>query len=125
MNTAMPTPVVPPAPELAGRCEELARAACDQDPTLSLERGWFYDRLTGRQYEHWWTVRADGTIFDPSVGQFAAAALATDADYHPYRGVFNCYGCGTPVHEDSPHRYNDSFGCLDELKHLTGSPLRP
>lgn len=83
-------------PALRGKCEEMSKAACAADATLTLVRGWYHDPDWGRE-EHWWTVRADGTIYDPTSGQFPHGGIT--ALYEEYEGTFPCYGCGAEVSE--------------------------
>lgn len=88
---------------LRGKCEAMAKAAVEADPTLRLVRGWYHDLSWGRQ-EHWWTVRPDGTIHDPTSAQFPHGGIT--ALYEEYQGVFPCQGCGADVREDDPDRYD-------------------
>lgn len=48
-----------------GKCKQLSEDAAQTDPTLTLTRGWYECPFDGKQ-EHWWTVRKDGSIFDPA-----------------------------------------------------------
>lgn len=91
--------------KLRGKCEALAKEACAADLSLTLVRGWYHDPDWGRQ-EHWWTVRQDGTIHDPTAAQFPHGGIT--ALYEEYRGVFPCYECGNEVSEE--HHY---MGCCD------------
>lgn len=77
-----------------GRCKELSDAAIAADPSLTLVRGYYDCPLWGRQ-AHWWTVRPDGTIYDPSVAQFPTKGFA--ATYVPFDGMLACEECGEPV----------------------------
>lgn len=86
-----------PNPELRGQCEERSKAAVAADPTLTLVCGWYHDPVWGRQ-EHWWTTRADGTIHDPTAGQFPHGGIT--ALYEEYSDVFPCDGCGIDVNEN-------------------------
>jgi hypothetical protein len=87
---------------LRGKCEEYAKRAVEEDPTLRLVRGWYHDPEWGRQ-EHWWTQRPDGTIHDPTAAQFPVPNVFHW--YEEYVGVFPCQGCGRDVAEDDPERY--------------------
>ena len=84
-------------PSLRGKCKELAEKACAADPTLTLARGWYIDPIWGRE-EHWWTVRADGTIHDPTAAQFPMGGVG--AWYEPFDGLYPCMECGKEVPED-------------------------
>lgn len=59
---------------LRGKCREHAEAACAEDPSLRLAHGWYIDPFWGPQ-EHWWTVRPDGTIHDPTSSQFPVGGV--------------------------------------------------
>lgn len=77
---------------LRGKCREYAAAAVAADPTLTLVRGWYYDPQWGAQ-EHWWTVRPDGTIHDPTAAQFPMGGI--EALYEEYAESYPCRECGT------------------------------
>lgn len=81
---------------LRGKCQEYAEAACAADPTLTLVRGWYVDPTWGRE-EHWWTTRPDGTIYDPTSGQFPMGGVAEW--YEPFEGYYPCQECGVDVAE--------------------------
>lgn len=83
-------------PTLRGKCQEFAEAACAGDPTLTLVRGWYVDPTWGRE-EHWWTVRPDGTIHDPTAAQFPMGGVAQW--YEEFGGTYPCQECGTDVAE--------------------------
>lgn len=98
--------------QLRGKCEDLSKAACDADPTLRLVRGWYFDPDWGRQ-EHWWTVRQDGTIHDPTAAQFPHGGIA--ALYEEYQGIFPCYGCGTEISESDQYMGCCSGECYGRM----------
>ncbi|MFN8758830.1 MAG: hypothetical protein ACK5XA_08480 [Tagaea sp.] len=75
-----------------GQCKPLAEAAVAADPTLTLVRGHYYCPLWNREEQHWWTVRRDGSIYDPSRRQFPSAGMG---DYTPFNGIVACSNCGT------------------------------
>lgn len=81
---------------LRGKCQEYAERACADDNSLTLVRGWYCDPTWGRE-EHWWTTRPDGTIYDPTSGQFPMGGV-TDW-YEPFEGVYPCEECGREVPE--------------------------
>ena len=80
-----------------GRCKELSEAACAEDPTLKLVRGHYYCPMWNRDEPHWWTVRPDGTIHDPTREQFPSRGLGA---YTPFSGMVECAECGKEVAED-------------------------
>lgn len=96
-----------PDPDLRGRCEELSRAAVETDPTLRLARGWYDDPVWGSQ-EHWWTVRPDGTIHDPTARQFPVPGITVL--YREYDGIICCMECGKEVPEDEAYLADGSNG---------------
>jgi hypothetical protein len=83
--------------EFRGKCKELSEAAVASDPTLRLERGYYICPVWGEQ-SHWWTVRPDGEVFDPSVRQFPTAGAG--GFYVPFDGMVPCFHCGTEMPED-------------------------
>lgn len=89
----------PLRPELRGTCRTAAEQLAETDPSLSVVRGWYVDAHWGRQ-EHWWCVRPDGEIVDPTVEQFPTGHVPGLREYIPYEGVHPCPGCGTEVHAD-------------------------
>jgi len=80
-----------------GRCRELSEAAVADDPTLKLVRGHYFCPMWNSNEPHWWTVRADGSIHDPTKGQFPSAGLGV---YTPFDGTVECAECGKSVEED-------------------------
>jgi hypothetical protein len=84
------------AGSLRGKCRPYAEAACAADPTLTLVRGWYCDPIWGRE-EHWWTVKPDGTIHDPTSAQFPMGGVAEW--YEEFAGVYPCQECGAEVPE--------------------------
>ena len=92
-----------------GRCKELCDAACEDDPTLKLVRGHYYCPMWNRDEPHWWTVRPDGTIHDPTREQFPSRGLGV---YTPFDGIVSCAECGKEVtEEDASIEGNYAFCC--------------
>lgn len=81
---------------LRGKCQEYAEKAVADDPTLRLVRGWYHDPVWGSE-EHWWTVRPDGSILDPTAAQFPMGGVT--AWYQEFTGLYPCQECGTEVPE--------------------------
>lgn len=81
---------------LRGRCKELCDAAVAADPSLTLVRGHYHCWHWGKQ-PHWWTVRPDGTVFDPTAAQFPSLGRG---DYVPFDGFVECAECHKVVAED-------------------------
>lgn len=80
-----------------GKCKELSEDACKTDPTLTLVRGYYYCPMWNTDEAHWWTIRMDGTIYDPSVKQFPSNGLGI---YTPFDGMITCEECGETVAEE-------------------------
>lgn len=81
--------------EFRGQCKPLCEAAMVQDPTLTLVRGHYYCPDWGKQ-THWWTVRPDGTIHDPSARQFPSNGIGM---YVEFDGRVECSECGKEMDE--------------------------
>ena len=82
--------------EFRGRCKELSEAAVSANPELTLVRGHYDCPIWGLQ-PHWWTVRKDGTVHDPSKRQFPSKGIG---EYIPFSGIIECANCGKPMMED-------------------------
>ena len=72
-----------------GKCKEMSEALVAEDPTLTLVRGHYWDFMWGDQ-PHWWCVKADGTIVDPTAKQFPSKGFGT---YTPFNGMLECAEC--------------------------------
>lgn len=81
---------------LRGKCRELSEAAVAADPSLTLVRGWYFCPIWNRDEEHWWTVRADGAIFDPTCSQFPSNGVGI---YTEFDGTYPCMNCGKDTPE--------------------------
>lgn len=89
-----------------GKCKELSEAAIEADSTLTLIRGHYICPIWGEQ-PHWWTVRPDGTVFDPSKNQFPSKGIGT---YIPFDGTVTCSECGKELKEkDAEFESNYAF----------------
>jgi hypothetical protein len=84
-----------------GKCKEMAEAAMKGDPSLTLVRGYYICDVSGKQH-HWWTVRPDGSIFDPSCRQFPSNG---SGQYVPFTGEIECDVCGKEVTETEVYRF--------------------
>lgn len=81
--------------QFRGRCKEACEAAVKADPSLTLIRGHYFCPQWGEQ-AHWWTVRKDGTIHDPTRLQFPSAG---HGHYEPFNGIVHCSECGKEMTE--------------------------
>lgn len=95
--------------EYRGKCKEMSEALCASDPTLRLARGYYFCPMWGKQ-AHWWTVKPDGTIVDPTVKQFPSAGLGS---YEEYDGTIECEYCSKYSHEDDAYMVDHRAYCSD------------
>lgn len=81
-----------------GKCKEMAEAAVAADPSLTLVRGHYHDPdpAWGKQ-AHWWTVRQDGSVYDPTALQFPSHGIG--GHYEPFDGMVECAQCGAQMPE--------------------------
>lgn len=91
-----------------GKCRELCEEAIKEDPSLKLVRGYYICPLWGSQ-PHWWCIKSDGTIVDPSVKQFPTAGIG--ADYIEFDGSIECEHCGKSVQEEDAYTYEHHAYC--------------
>lgn len=80
-----------------GKCKEFCEQALLEDPTLTMVRGHYYCPIWNTDEAHWWTVRPDGTIYDPTKAQFASRGLGI---YTPFNGMVSCSECGKEIPEE-------------------------
>ncbi len=81
---------------LRGKCKKMSEEAVAADPSLRLVRGYYYCWEWGKQ-AHWWTVKEDGTIHDPTAAQFPSLG---EGVYEEFDGWCECSECGLRIHED-------------------------
>ena len=79
-----------------GKCKEYVDKALEEDPTLKAVRGHYYCPMWGKQ-AHWWCVKQDGTIYDPTVDQFPNPHVG---EYIPFDGIMSCDECGKIIKEE-------------------------
>lgn len=80
-----------------GKCKEMCEDAVCADPSLRLVRGHYFCPIWNSNQPHWWTVREDGTIYDPSALQFPSAGMGI---YEEFNGMCTCAECGKKVSEN-------------------------
>lgn len=90
-----------------GKCKVMVEELCRQDPTLTAVRGHYFCWSWGKQ-AHWWAVKPDGTIVDPSVDQFSKPHIG---DYIPFDGIIECSQCGKQVNEEHALFYGNYAFC--------------
>lgn len=88
-----------------GKCKEMSEAAVAADPTLTLVRGHYIDPQWGKQ-AHWWTVRQDGSVYDPTALQFPSKGRGV---YVPFDGMVECANCGKSMHESDVEHGESRF----------------
>ncbi len=79
-----------------GKCLQMSKEAVEADPTLTLVRGYYFCPIWNTEEQHWWTVRQDGTIYDPTARQFPSKGNGL---YTPFDGTIQCSECGKEVKE--------------------------
>ncbi len=72
-----------------GKCQQMSEAAAAADPTLRVVRGHYLCPIWGEQ-EHWWCVKPDGTVVDPTSAQFPSRGLG---EYREWDGKVSCAEC--------------------------------
>ena len=90
-----------------GKCKQYVGEAVNNDPTLIAVRGHYICPFWGPQ-PHWWCVRTDGTIFDPTVDQFPMPHVG---DYIPFDGFVECAECGKRMPEENASFYGNYAFC--------------
>lgn len=79
-----------------GKCKEMCEEAIKEDVSLRIVRGYYIDRDWGSQ-QHWWCIRPDGTVYDPTAKQFPSKGLG---EYIPFDGMVTCETCGKVLPEE-------------------------
>src|SRR5580692_6880620 len=97
--------------DFRGKCKELAEDAIKADSSLRLVRGYYHCPLWGKQ-AHWWAVRHDGAIVDPSVKQFPTKGAG--AKYEEFDGNIECEYCQKTVPENEAYMHAQHAYCSYE-----------
>ena len=79
-----------------GKCKEFCEKAVAEDPTLTMVRGHYWCPMWNSDEPHWWCVKPDGTIVDPTKQQFPSNGLGS---YTPFNGKVECSQCGKEMDE--------------------------
>jgi hypothetical protein len=90
-----------------GKCREMSEELVLEDRSLRLVKGWYVCPIWGKQ-AHWWTVRQDGTIVDPTVAQFLSNGAG---EYVEYDGTVECAQCGRKMREEDATFYGRYAFC--------------
>lgn len=93
-----------------GKCKEFCDEAIKADPTLTLVRGHYFCPIWNSDEPHWWCVKPDGAIVDPTKLQFPSRGVGT---YTPFNGMLECAECGKefPETPDADIEGNYAFCC--------------
>ena len=94
-----------------GKCKEFCEAAIKIDPTLKLIRGHYYCPIWNSNEPHWWTVRENGEIYDPTRKQFPSKGLG---DYTKFNGIVECSQCGKTMNENEAKFESNYCFCSSE-----------
>lgn len=89
-----------------GKCKELCEIIVSKDPSLKMVRGYYHDAFWGKQ-PHWWIVKQDGIIIDPSILQFPDK----NGEYEEFSGICHCYQCGKEILEENGQIYGNYIFC--------------
>lgn len=103
-----------------GKCKEMSEHLVAQDPALRLVRGHYYDYDWGVQ-QHWWCERPDGTVVDPTKGQFPSKGAGI---YEEFNGIVTCEECGVELKEEDAAMCGNYPVCSDYCAcRLVGIPV--
>lgn len=91
-----------------GKCKEMSEAAAAADQTLTVVRGHYYCPIWNTDEPHWWCVKPDGQIVDPTAKQFPSAGLGV---YTPFDGVVECDECGKEMSEEEAQHHGRYAFC--------------
>lgn len=80
-----------------GKCKIFSEQAVADDPTLRLVRGYYYCLFSNKKEAHWWTVKPDGEIYDPTKNQFLSKGMG---EYEEFDGMVECDQCGKRIAEE-------------------------
>lgn len=94
-----------------GKCKEFCEELIKQDPTLKLVRGYYFCPIWNTDEPHWWCVKPDGTIVDPTAKQFGSKG---NGIYTEFDGTFNCANCDKQIKEEDAQFYSNYIFCSGE-----------
>ena len=96
-----------------GKCKQLCDAAIEQDLSLTLVRGHYFCPIWNTEEQHWWTVKTDGSIYDPSARQFPSKGHGI---YTPFNGIVVCDQCGKEIPEEEA-RFESRYAFCSYMCH--------
>lgn len=85
-----------PRTDIVGKCRELSLEAAKLYPSLKVVRGHYHCPIWGER-AHWWCVRPDGSIHDPTKDQFPSGGFG---EYVEFSGMVTCANCGKELQEE-------------------------
>lgn len=80
-----------------GKCKEMCEEAIRDNPELTIVRGHYFCPIWNSDEQHWWTVRLDGSIYDPTAKQFPSKGAGI---YTEFDGIVTCEECGKTLPEE-------------------------
>jgi len=80
-----------------GKCKEYCEQLIKEDPTLRMVRGYYWCPIWNTDEGHWWCVKPDGEIVDPTKLQFPSAG---HGQYTEFDGNCECSQCGKSFKEE-------------------------
>jgi len=94
---------------LRGTCRQASEEAAKKDASLRVVRGYYHCWEWGRQ-PHWWCVRENGEIVDPTKNQFPSLG---NAEYEEFDEWFKCSECGKSIREEDGIIHGNYIFCCD------------
>lgn len=89
-----------------GKCKEMVDELVASDTKLTAVRGHYWCPIWNRDDAHWWAVRNDGEIIDPSSKQFPSKG---NGIYTPFSGIVPCAECGCEMQEEDVARFEGNY----------------
>ena len=93
--------------KLRGKCQQLSKQAADNNPDLTLVRGWYLCPIWGKQ-DHWWCKDKSGKIHDPTAKQFPSNGCG---EYVEFDGKIECAHCQAITSENDASFYGNYAFC--------------
>ena len=94
-----------------GKCKEFVDKAIEDAPSLTAVRGHYDCPIWGLQ-AHWWCVKTDGSIYDPTAKQFPSGGITEY--YIPFNGMVNCAECDKEIPEEEAYPYGNYMFCSQQ-----------
>ena len=85
-----------------GKCKEVCEHLQAVLPDLRLAKGWYNEPGWDKNScHHWWLVSPEGTIVDPTAGQFPSKGISQlYEEFDEETTLLNCYECGKEITYD-------------------------